>query len=199
VFADEHAWGDVNLFGVPRWIQRQQQSDGHFACEAEFERLYRERNPEWAARRDAEAAWRHSDLEDAWNAIDALQAVETPLLYPGQAVEWLQAQQQADGSFRADASALTDTMYATCALAALGSSPRDPKACMSWLMTTPVADDIVAQWTRIEALCAMGLRPNGEIREMLDNLAFTTDEDASQVSFEAWAALRARRLVDDET
>jgi hypothetical protein len=69
---------------VAAWTRAMQSPVGAFACEAEFERLYRERHRDRAARRDhdaregwkrvtgenAPAAWPHSDLEDAWNALD---------------------------------------------------------------------------------------------------------------------------------
>lgn len=214
--------------GVPRgadvtaWIQSMQTGDGAFACHAEFERLYRERHPERAAQRDLEAreawrrttgadagaSWPHSDLEDAWNALDALAAVGAAPRDRAGAVAWLRAHQRDDGAFRAaptyDAGGdrysgpLSDTMYAVRALALLGSEPADPAACTGWLLAIPEPPLIIPQWALIEALAALGALARwnrSAARARLQQLELSTDTAEPRVSFEAYAALRANALL----
>jgi hypothetical protein len=205
------------------WLRGLQGRDGRIGAHDEFERLYRERHPEQAARRDAatragwthaleerrpaELRWAHSDLEDAWCAIDALMALETGPADADATVRWLRGRQRPDGGFRATLQLdgngdvyghpLSDTMYATRALAACEAAPADSDACVAWLLRLPVTPAIVPQWWRIEALAALGAldRLAVEVREVWERLVFSEDETARQVDVEAHAAVRAHTLL----
>ena len=205
------------------WLQGLQQPDGRFAAHEEFERLYRERHPEDAGRRDAatraawshalgaqrpqELHWAHSDLEDAWCAIDALAALESAPRQPHAAVRWIHTRQRPDGGFRASLTLdgngdayghpLSDTMYAARALAALDARPADSDACVAWLLRLPVTPAIVPHWWRTEALAASGAvdRLGPEVRELWERLVFSEEEGARQVDFEAYAAIRTHWLL----
>jgi len=189
---------------VAAWIANMQQPDGRFACEEEFQRLYREREPAQAAKR----AWPHSDLEDAWNALDALAALGGQPRDREAAIAWIRSLQQPDGSFRAaitlDAGgapygdALFDTLHAVRALAALESTPADPAQCTTWLLGLDVGATIVPQWTLAESLHvldALGMWVGGDTLERWDELVFSLAANAPVVSFEAYAAIRTSQLI----
>jgi hypothetical protein len=207
---------------VAAWIRGMQGADGGFACHAEFTRLYRERHPERAARRDRDAragakratgaaapgAWAHSDLEDAWSAIDALAALGTAPRDRHGAVAWLQRQQRADGAFASpptyDAGgeryggALSDTMHAVRALARLGAKPADRALCVAWLLGGPEPPLIVPQWAMIESLAvldALELWIDAPALDRWAQLEFSTDDTETRVSFEAYAAIRGNQLL----
>ena len=156
-----------------------QVSGGAFACQAEFERLYRQRHPERAALRwdaragwkrvtgeDAAAAWPHSNLEDAWNALDALVALGSAPRDRDGVIAWLRAHQRDDGALRATPTydgdgnryggPLSDTMYGVRALALVGAEPADAAACAEWLLAIPEPPLVIPRWAQLETLAALG-------------------------------------------
>jgi hypothetical protein len=207
---------------VTLWIRAMQRGDGRFACQEDFERLYRARHPEEAARRDAAtraawqyalgpdapatALWAHSDLEDAWNALDTIETLGSAPADVDRAVAWLRSRQRPDGAFRsrlaldgdgdAYGSALADTMYAVRALATCDATPDNAIACITWLLVTPIVPTLAAEWARIEAIHALGALDlvGPSARDRWQQAEFSEDEAALQVSFDAYAAIRTQRL-----
>lgn len=194
---------------VADWIANMQQPTGRFACEEEFQRLYREREPASAAKR----AWPHSDLEDAWNALDTLSALGSAPRDRAATVAWLQSLQQPDGSFRPEitldargepyGNPLLDTLHAVRALKGLESAPRDPDQCIVWLLGLEIGAAILPRWALAESLLALdALRMwvDSKTLEQQDELVFSLAENAPLVSFEAYAAIRTTQILacDDE-
>jgi hypothetical protein len=229
-----HVRSIVRLFAnddiqVPRsaaliiWVRRLQKPDGSFAAQEEFEKLYRVRHPQLASDRDAlnRAAWTralgerapdvlhwaHSDLEDAWCALDALDAMDAKPTDVETTTRWLRSRQRLDGAFRAPleldrlgnpyGDVVADTMWAARALALVGGTPTDHEACIGWLLRAQVVPAVVPQWQRIEALGALGAigRLPPAALDRWDLLSFSEDENAEMVDFEAYAAIRAHRWL----
>jgi prenyltransferase beta subunit len=109
---------------LARWLERLQAPGGGLA---------------WSA--DAAAAGR-ARLGAAYAATGAWRSAAPGAEYvpwqPGPLVRWLQDQQRADGGFMLDPetprSCLTATHHALAALGALGAAPRDPHACLRWIL-----------------------------------------------------------------
>lgn len=205
------------------WLRALQQPDGSFAAQAEFEKLFRERHPALAQKRDLATReawdhalgsrapdrlwWAHSDLEDAWNVLDALDAVGGVPADAAAATRWVRARQRPDGAFRAPlhldffgepyANALSDTVWATRALALLGSAPSNREACIRWLLNASLLPAIIPQWRRLEALGALEAidRLPSSVLDGWDQLDFSQQEDADLVSHEAYAAIRGHQWL----
>jgi hypothetical protein len=206
------------------WIRAMQTTDGAFACHAEFERLYRHRHPARAARRDQDAragckratgddtaaTWPHSDLEDAWNALDALAALGSSPRDRDGVIAWLRAHQREDGAFRASptydgegdrySGPLSDTMYGVRALALVGAEPADAAAVTEWLLAIPEPPLVIPRWAQLETLAALGALARvdrGAELARWQRIELPTDPEELRVSFDAYAALRVKALLRD--
>lgn len=188
--------------GVPNptvtadWIAGLQRADGGFACQAEFERLYRQRHP------GTTRAFPHSDLEDAWSAIDALAAMGGSVRDPAGAVGWIQRMQRADGAFQAAGSyagELSETLHALWALAALSAPPAKQDRCLLWLLGI-LPQGIVPTWATAESLAVVGglrMWVGDELMTRWEQVEFSQNAAAPMVSLEAYAAVKVQQRIDE--
>lgn len=208
------------------WLRSLVGADGRVDTQSELERIEALRRPDAVAqaRQRIAAAWRravpsrdhahapgpHSALEDAWHLTDALRRLRTE---PASLAAWVQSRQASDGAFRAPitlwptseryGTSLADTHSALQTLAALGGSPRDSEACISWLLEQAdrvFPTDIVEWYRWIHALVLLGARDriDPEIMLLVSELDLEPDPEASRVSFETYAAVRIVQLLRHE-